>query len=84
MDLSLSFIILFPLAGMLVLFGFGKRIGEPGAGIVATLAVVGSFVIALVMALDFFNGEGPVVTVRWFEWLPAFLPAGFCCGVMRW
>ncbi len=72
MELSLSLIVLLPLAGMLVLFGFGKRIGEPGAGIVATLAVVGPFVIAVVLALDFFNGDGPVETVRWFEWLPAF------------
>ncbi len=72
MDLALSLIVLLPLIGMLILFAFGRRIGEPGAGIVATVAVAGSFVIALVLALDLFSGEGSVETVRWFEWLPAF------------
>jgi NADH-quinone oxidoreductase subunit L len=72
MDLALSLIILLPLAGMLFLFAFGKRLGEPASGIVASLAVAASFVIALVLAFDFFGGEGSTNTVRWFEWLPAF------------
>ncbi len=72
MDLALSLIVLLPLAGMLFLFAFGARIGRPRAGIVATLAVVGSFLIALLLALDFVGGDGTTETVRWFEWLPAF------------
>ena len=36
-----------PLAGMIVLGLFGKRIGEPGAGIVGTLTVAGSFGVAV-------------------------------------
>jgi NADH-quinone oxidoreductase subunit L len=72
MELMLSLIVLLPLAGMLTLMVFGKRIGEPGAGIIGSLTVVASFGLALVMALDFFNGSGGIETVRWFEWLPGF------------
>ncbi len=39
---------LFPLAGFVVLLGFGRRIGEPIAGWIGTLAVAGSFVSACV------------------------------------
>jgi len=70
MDLALSLIVLLPLAGMLFLFAFGKRLGEPLSGVIGSLAVVSSFVIALVIGLDFFSGEGSTETVRWFEWLP--------------
>ena len=72
MALLLSLVVLLPLAGMLFLFAFGKRIGEPGAGIVGTLTVGGSFLAAVVLALDFFTGSGATETARWFEWLPAF------------
>ena len=72
MDVLLSLVILLPLAGMLLLLAFGKRIGEPGAGVIATLTVGAAFVIALILALDFFTGTGEAETVRWFEWLPAF------------
>jgi len=70
MDLALSLIVALPLAGMLFLFAFGKRLGEPLSGVIGSLAVVSSFVIALVIGLDFFSGEGSTETVRWFEWLP--------------
>ena len=54
MDLLLSLVILLPLAGMLLLLTFGKRIGEPGAGIIATLLVGTSFVIAAYLAIALF------------------------------
>jgi NADH-quinone oxidoreductase subunit L len=72
MDLLLSLVILLPLAGMLLLMAFGKRIGEPGAGVIATLLVGASFVIAAYLAIDFFNGTGEAEAVRWFDWLPGF------------
>ena len=72
MELMLSLVILLPLAGMLVLLVFGRRIGEPGAGWIATLLVGASFVLAVVLALDFFAGTGEVERVHWFEWFPAF------------
>ncbi len=37
---------LLPLAGFLVLVAAGKRIGDPYAGWVATVAVAGAFVVA--------------------------------------
>ena len=70
MDLALSLIVLLPLAGMVFLFAFGKRLGEPLSGVIASAAVVSSFVIAVVIGFDFFGGEGSTETVRWFEWLP--------------
>jgi len=70
MEFMLSLVILLPLAGMLLLLGFGKRLGEPAAGIIGSLTVGSSFVIALVLALDFFNSTGGTETVHWFEWLP--------------
>src|ERR1041384_8265291 len=38
------FVPAFPLAGFLLLVLFGKRLGEPASGWLATLAVAGSFV----------------------------------------
>ncbi len=38
-----------PLAGFLVLLVFGRKLGEPGAGWVATLACGGAFITTLVM-----------------------------------
>ncbi len=39
---------LFPLVGFVVLLAFGRRIGEPVAGWIGTLAVTGAFVSAIV------------------------------------
>ncbi len=38
-----------PLAGFLVLLAFGRRLGEPGAGWLATVMCAGSFVATLVV-----------------------------------
>jgi len=62
-----------PLGGFLLLVAFGRRLGEPGAGWVATLASAGSF-LATVVVFAGLVGEDPhdrshVVTL--FEWLPA-------------
>lgn len=61
-----------PLAGFLILVFLGRRIGEPGAGWLATLAVGGSFVVSLV---TFFEMRGleeseRALTQTLFEWLP--------------
>ncbi len=60
-----------PLAGAVFLLFFGKRIGEPGAGWIATGAIGTSFFVAVIAAVDFFTGEGHAETSRIFEWLPA-------------
>ena len=41
-----------PVAGFVLLLAFGKRLGDPIAGIVGTLAVAGSFLVSCVVALD--------------------------------
>jgi NADH-quinone oxidoreductase subunit L len=67
----ISLVVLLPLAGTVLLFAVGRRLGEPTAGWVATLSVGGAFVAACAAAVDFVTGTGTVTTVRWFEWLPA-------------
>jgi NADH-quinone oxidoreductase subunit L len=38
---------LFPLVGFVVLVAIGRRVGDPVAGWIGTIAVAGSFVVAL-------------------------------------
>ncbi|HUG75744.1 MAG TPA: NADH-quinone oxidoreductase subunit L [Acidimicrobiia bacterium] len=70
-DFLISLVLLFPLVGTVLLFAFGRRLGEPLAGVVGTLSVAGAFVAALIGSADFFTGTGTAETVRWFSWLPA-------------
>jgi NADH-quinone oxidoreductase subunit L len=61
-----------PLAGFLILLLWGRRLGEPGAGWLATAMVSGSFVAGLVtfaglLAEDEGNRQ---FTFTLFEWLP--------------
>ncbi len=63
----------FPLAGFLLILLFGRRLGEPGAGWLATLAMGGSFASAVVV---FFGLVGEEEEQRQFgqtlfEWIPA-------------
>ncbi len=59
-----------PLLGALTLIFFGKRIGEPGSGYLATLLAATSFVIGLVAAIDFFAGGYHGEHVQLFTWIP--------------
>ena len=61
-----------PLAGFVVLVFFGKRIGEPLAGWLATGAVAGSFVatVALYAHLRTLGVEERSLTQTLFTWLP--------------
>ena len=63
----------FPLAGFVMLLTVGRRLGEPRAGWLATVAMIGSFaasvgVFASLLARD--SGDRRVV-VTLFEWVPA-------------
>jgi NADH-quinone oxidoreductase subunit L len=62
-----------PLAGFLVLLVAGRRIGEPGAGWLATAACGGSFVATLVVYLGLLgeHGEERHFVQTLFEWIPA-------------
>ena len=65
-------ILLLPLAGFLVLTFAGRRLGDPAAGWVGTLAVAGSFVAAVVTFAGLHH-MGPThreVTQTWFTWVP--------------
>jgi len=61
-----------PLAGFVILVAFGKRIGDPLAGVVGTVAVAGSFLVSCVVALDLMaqpEEERQYVLTLW-RWMP--------------
>ena len=63
----------FPLVGFVVLLALGRRLGEPRAGWVATLAMVGSFVCSVAVFASLM-GRDPAdrrFVVTLFEWVPA-------------
>lgn len=62
-----------PLAGFVVLLFLGRRIGEPGAGWLATLMVSGSFVASLAAFFELggLGAEERVLHTTLFTWLPA-------------
>ena len=61
-----------PLAGFLLLVVFGRRLGEPSAGVVATLMAAGSFAVTAGIFFDLLSMPSDerhrVVTL--FEWIP--------------
>ena len=62
-----------PVAGFVLLLAFGKKLGDPLAGIVGTLAVAGSFLVSCYVALDLMSqGEHDrqFVQTLWV-WMPA-------------
>jgi NADH-quinone oxidoreductase subunit L len=69
-----------PLAGAGLLFLFGRRLGEPAAGWVATGALVGAFAlsVACLVALVGFDGAGRAHLVRGYDWITI---GGFRSGV---
>ena len=62
-----------PLAGFLVLLAFGRRLGEPRAGWLATAAAAGSFVVTVIVFVCLLgkDGEQRHHVVKLFTWLPA-------------
>ncbi|HVF74684.1 MAG TPA: NADH-quinone oxidoreductase subunit L [Acidimicrobiales bacterium] len=62
-----------PLAGFAVLVLFGRRLGEPGAGWLATTAIGGSFLASLVTFVSLVGREGEArsVTKGIFTWITA-------------
>ncbi len=67
-------IIAIPLAGALMLHFVGRRLGEPGAGYVATIASAASFGVAALASVPIFQGgdlaHHPTV-VRLWDWMPS-------------
>ena len=64
---------LLPLVGFLVILVAGRRLGEPGAGWVATVAMGGSFVASVLVFIGLLglDHEDRFVNVTLFEWVPA-------------
>ena len=63
-------VIALPMVGAVALVFFGDRVGEPGAGYLATATVGASFVIAAIASADFFAGGVHGEHVVLFEWMP--------------
>ena len=61
-----------PLAGFIIIFLFGRRLGEPRAGVLATLMTAGSFVVTVgvFFALLSRASEDRHHVVTLFTWLP--------------
>ena len=64
-------IIALPLAGAIFLHFFGRFLKEPLPGWLASAAIAGSFVVALVAAIPFFEGGANGETILLWEWMPA-------------
>jgi len=60
-----------PLAGFVLLLLFGKRLGEPASGWLATAMVAGAFVVAVVAFLGLRNEPDHTYTQTLFTWIPA-------------
>ena len=61
-----------PLLGFLLILLFGRRLGEPGAGVLATLMTASSFVVSVAVYFDLLSrtAEERHETVILFSWLP--------------
>ncbi len=64
-------VIALPLAGYALLQLFGKRIGEPAAGYLASGLVAAAFVIAAIASVDAFAGELEPTHIFLFSWIPS-------------
>ena len=62
----------FPLAGFLTILLFGRRLGDPKAGYLATATVFASFVVAALIYFDLVNNpeEQRQNVVTLFSWIP--------------
>src|ERR1700734_2155375 len=74
--------LLLPLAGFLFLVTFGRRLGDPVAGWVGTVAVGGAFVVACFVLAGLLGlpDNGRVVVDNYFTWFSAgglAVPVGF-------
>jgi len=61
-----------PLTGFLLILLFGRRLGEPGAGYLATLMVGGSFAVTVGVLIDLLskNAEERAHVETLFSWVP--------------
>jgi NADH-quinone oxidoreductase subunit L len=67
---ALWVVIALPLLGAATLVLFGKRIGDPRAGWIASGFIAAALGIAAALSLPFFTGSGEPQTVDLFSWIP--------------
>lgn len=62
----------FPLAGFLIILAFGRRLGDPKAGYLATAAVFASFAVAVAIYFDLVSQpeDERETVVTLFSWVP--------------
>ncbi|MGB7861084.1 MAG: NADH-quinone oxidoreductase subunit L, partial [Acidimicrobiia bacterium] len=60
-----------PLAGAIFLHFFGRYLKEPIAGVLASLAIVGAFVVSLAAAIPFLRGSEHGEVLFLWEWMPS-------------
>ncbi len=61
-------VVFLPVTGLVINLLFGKRLGEIFIGLVASLAVVGSFIIAVLLALTLAGSPAPK-SVPFLDWI---------------
>ena len=71
MATTVSLIVLLPLAGFALLVLFGRRLGEPWAGWLATVAVAGSFIAAVAAFFQLRGIDERTFEHTYFSWIPA-------------
>ncbi len=60
-----------PLLVAVLLHFFGRYLGEPRSGWLATFAVGAAFLVSLTSALPFLDGGAHAETIQLWEWMPA-------------
>jgi NADH-quinone oxidoreductase subunit L len=70
---SVFLIPLLPLAGFVLLLAFGRKLGNPRAGWLATVMVAASFVVSVIVFAGLFQlpAGGRSYTETWFSWISA-------------
>ena len=63
-------LIALPLLGAVTLLLFGKRIGDPASGWLASLIVIAAFGFAVVLAWPFFTATQEPESIFLFQWIP--------------
>ncbi|MEX2651211.1 MAG: NADH-quinone oxidoreductase subunit L [Acidimicrobiia bacterium] len=64
-------VIALPLAGAVLLHFFGRHLKEPLSGWLASIAIGGAFVIAVIGAIPFFQGGEHGTVILLWQWMPA-------------
>lgn len=62
-------VVFIPITGLLINLIFGRKLGEKGTGLVASLASAGAFVIAVLQAVAIASGETDAQNIHFLDWI---------------